>query len=497
VVVPPLGRPAAAPYDVDDEGSAMVGQMSLWVWIAIGLAGPVAGCSDEAGKIRSTRPNVVIVLADDLGWGDLACYGHPKFKTPNIDRLAREGARLTNFYACCPYCAPTRAGLQTGRYPFRCGITGNPTPDQGINELGLPAREITLGEAFRAAGYRTGFIGKWHLGHLPHFRPMMHGYDEYFGILYSNDMRPVELMDGDRVVEYPVVQATLTRRYSERAADFFERNQDRPFLLILAHAMPHKPLAASEEYYRKSGAGLYGDVMAELDWSVGQILERLSNLGLDDRTLVWFASDNGPWYGGSSGGLRGMKGQSWEGGIRVPLIARWPERIPAGHVSHELAIIMDLFTTSLVSANIPVPTDRVIDGKDILPVLTSSAPSPHEAVFSTDGRRLRSIRSGKWKLHVLPPAPREQKVWRPNEPWTDPRAPDGVRLLAPFEQYHPSAFPGLLTGDPPGPMALFDLQADPGEQHNVAKANPEVVRRLKALFDRINRDVPSVDGKKG
>ena len=452
----------------------------------------IAACCCAGQAKSAEHTNVVIIYADDLGWGDLGCYGHEEFKTPNIDRMARQGARLTNFYSCCPYCAPSRAALQTGRYPFRSGMVRNPVPaaDPASNnpandKIGIPDSEITLGEAFHSAGYRTICIGKWHLGHQPKFRPRRHGYDEYLGILYSNDMHPVELFDGEQVVEYPVIQATLTRRYTERAIEFIRKNRQRPFFVYLPHAMPHKPLAASEEFYNTSGVGLYADVIAELDWSVGQILETLAELELDNSTLVIFTSDNGPWYGGSTGGLRGMKSRTWEGGIRVPLVARWPGRIPAGHVSHQPAIIMDLFVTSLRAAGVPLPEDRVLDGHDILPLLTSDAPSPHEALYSMKGARLCSIRSGRWKLHLREPGPRTEKVWRPDEKWIDKRRPDGVRLIAPYEQAHPSEFPGVMTGDPFDELALFDLEKDAAEQTNLAAEHPEVVERLKKLFDRM------------
>jgi uncharacterized sulfatase len=277
-----------------------------------------------------------------------------------------------------------------------------------------------------------------------------------------------------------VVQATLTERYTERALRFLEEKKDRPFFLYFAHAMPHKPLAASEAFYKTSDAGLYGDVIAELDASVGRVLARLEALGLDERTLVIFTSDNGPWYGGSTGGLRGMKGQTFEGGIRVPLIARWPGRIPAGHVSSEPAIIMDLFTTSLAAAGIPLPAERKLDGRDILPLLTSSAAkSPHEALFSLRGPELSTVRSGRWKLHLRPPG-RERRPG-PGEAWVDPRAPDGVRILAPYEQAHPSAYPGLVPGEEVKAGALFDLEVDPAEMRDVAAEHPEVVARLREL----------------
>lgn len=438
------------------------------------------------------RPNVIIVLADDLGYGDLACFGHPKFKTPTLDRMAAEGARLTQFNTPAPFCAPTRASLLTGRYPFRCGMTANPAPDFGgqYTKLGMPTSEITLGQLFQGAGYATGMIGKWHLGHdKKEFYPVRRGFDEYLGILYSNDMGPVQLIDGEAVVEYPVVQATLTKRYTDRALKFIERNRDKPFFLYFAHAMPHKPLAASEKYYQKTGAGLYGDVIAELDASVGRVLGKLKELKLDDNTLVVFTSDNGPWFGGSTGGLRGMKGTSWEGGYRVPFVARWPGTIPTGHVSNEPAVTMDLFATALAVAGIAAPSDRVIDGADIRPLLTSNAKSPHEVILGSQGPSLATVRDARWKLHVLAPNDRVVKP-EPNGRWVDPRAPDGVTLLAPYEQYQPSDFPGVTTGDASKAMSLFDLSADPSEQHDVADANPDVVKRLKAKYDALAKDLP-------
>ena len=244
--------------------------------------------SSFAAQATPGRPNVIILFADDLGWGDLGCYGHPAFKTPNLDRLAREGARLTNFYSTCPYCAPSRAALLTGRYRFRSGVTGNPAPDAGINDIGIPASEITLGEAFQSAGYRTCAIGKWHLGHKPEFYPTRHGFDEYLGILYSNDMRPVQLLDGEKVVEYPVVQATLTKRYTERALSFLERNKGKPFFLYVPGVMPHKPLAASEAFYKKSGPDSTATPWRNSIGASGRFWPRSKNWGWTTRR--WFSS---------------------------------------------------------------------------------------------------------------------------------------------------------------------------------------------------------------
>ena len=444
------------------------------------------------------RPNVIIILADDMGYGELGCFGHPKFKTPNLDRMAAEGARLTQFNCPMSFCAPTRASLLTGRYPFRTGMTSNPSPDGGpvSDALALSGSEITLAQLFQKAGYATGMVGKWHLGHkLAESLPTHRGFDEYFGIPYSNDMRPVRLVDGDTTSEYPVVQAGLTRRYTERTLAFIEKNQAKPFFFYLAHAMPHKPLAAAETFYKKSGNGLYGDVVAELDWSVGQVLAKLKALNLEDRTLVVFTSDNGPWFGGSTGGLRGMKGSSFEGGYRVPFIARWPGHIPAGHVNPTPAIMMDLFTTSLAVAGIPLPADRVIDGLDLLPQLTSGAKSPHPVIFGHTGPQLATVRDERWKLHVLRASNR--KSLPPDEKYVDKRAPDGVTIIAPFEQYHPSVFPGVETGDEPRAMMLFDLQNDPAEQHDVAAQYPSEVARLKRLYDETNRLVPATSKAAG
>lgn len=438
----------------------------------------VAGTISSAGA--EERPNIVLIFADDLGYGDLGCYGHPQFKTPHLDRMAAEGAKLTNCYVPLPFCAPSRGSILTGRYPFRHGVVRNPTPDAGIDDVGIAAAETTLAEALQSAGYATSCIGKWHLGHRPEFHPRRHGFDEYFGILYSNDMRPVNLWENETVVEYPVVQCTLTARYTARALDFIERNKERPFFLYFPEVMPHKPLAPSEAFYKKTGEGLYGDVIAEVDWSVGQVLAKIKELGLDEKTLVVFTSDNGPWFGGSTGGLRGMKGRTWEGGIRVPMIARLPGTIPAGHVSEEIAATLDIFPTVLKLAGIDLPQDRVIDGRDILPLWTSAAKSPHEALFA-QAAQLMTVRSGPWKLHVRSPG--KSSMLEGRDDWIDPRAPDGVTILAPYEQYQPSAYPGVGGGVDPKPMMLFNLEDDPAEQRDLAAEQPEVVARLKKLFD--------------
>jgi len=441
--------------------------------------------------LAASPPNIIIILADDLGYGDLGCYGHEKFKTPRLDQMAAEGVRFTQFNAPMPFCAPSRASLLTGRYPSRCGMTNNPCPDGSpeSDNTALPQSELLLGQFLKKAGYKTAMIGKWHLGHKkPESLPTHRGFDEYLGILYSNDMRPVQLIEAERVVEYPVVQAKLTKSYTERAIDFIKKSKDRPFFLYLAHAMPHKPLAASEAFYKKSGAGLYGDVIAELDWSTGRILDTLQMLGLDKRTFVIFTSDNGPYYGGSTGGFRGMKATTFEGGYRVPLIARWPGQIPERGNCRVPAVMMDIFTTAMAIAGQPLPKDRVIDGKDLLPYMKEPNKKwPKRYIFGQRHEILACIRDDRWKLH--PVKPKNRKPLPPDNNWVDRRAPDGVTILAPYEQYDPSYYPGLSTGDDPKPMMLFDLENDPGEQCDVAKEHPEALKRLQDIYDAFKHEI--------
>ena len=450
-------------------------------------------CAVTSICAADTRPNIVIILADDLGYGGLSCYGQTKYSTPHLDRMAAEGARLTQFNCPASFCAPTRASLLTGRYPFRCGMTSNPAPDGGdvAHKLHLPETEVLLPQLLQKAGYSTSMIGKWHLGHAePQWLPTHRGFGSYFGIPYSNDMRPVALFEGDKRIEYPVIQADLTKRYTEHAIDFIDKHRDTPFFLYLAHAMPHKPLAASEAFYKKSSAGLYADTVIELDWGVGQVLSKLKETGLDEKTLVIFSSDNGATFGGSTGGLRGMKGSTYEGGYRVPLIARWPGHIPVGHTSPEPAIMMDLFATAMDVANVRPPENIAIDGRNILPLFTSDAKSPHPAVFGHKQTKLATVRDVRWKLHVLSPGIGLASINKPDQKYIDPRGPDGVTILAPYEQSETSEHPGVQTGDAPKVMQLFDLQTDPSEQKDVAGQYPDVVARLKSEYDKISRDVP-------
>ncbi len=457
-----------------------------------GIAGAMLGGAARGGGRRKAGPNFVLIFADDLGYGDIEGFGYKQspFETPNLKWMASEGAKLTHFYVPTPYCAPSRATILTGRYPFRNGVVHNPTPDAGLNDAGLAAREVTIAEALKPAGYASACIGKWHLGHVERFLPRTQGFDEYYGILYSNDMRPVQLVENEKVVEYPVVQATLTRRYTERAIDFMERSvkAEKAFFLYLAHAMPHKPLAASEDFYTPDTPDdLYGDVIRELDFSIGRILGKLKELGIERDTFVVFTSDNGPWYGGSTGGLRGMKGRTWEGGLRVPMIARWPGEVPAGVVNAEVAGTVDILPTFLKAAGVAVPKDRVIDGRDIMGLLKSSeAKSPHEAVFGMTGTNLATVRSGKWRLHVRSPG----GIGNRGPDWVDPRGPDGVTILAPHEQSRPEQYPGVIGGDGPKAMMLFDVEADPSEQKDVSDRYPDVVRRLKGIYDKAAAEAP-------
>lgn len=461
-------------------------------YFAVAIFGAVStstsSAADSAAAAR--KPNIVVILADDLGFGDLGCYGHPKFKTPRIDRMAAEGVRFTQFNTPTPYCAPTRASLLTGRYPSRCRMMHNPAPDAGpkYDTFALPSDEVTLAELLRKEGYATSHIGKWHLGHKPGSRPTERGFDEYFGIPYSNDMRPVQLWEGTAIAEDPAQQATLTERYTQRAVQFIERNKTRPFFLYLAHAMPHKPLAASEKFYKQSGAGLYGDAIAELDASVGTVLDTLKTAGIDDDTLVVFTSDNGPWFGGSTGGLRGMKASTYEGGFRVPMIARRPGRIPQGRTCAQLTVMPDLFATILSATGTKPAEGHKLDGVDLLPLFAGADGPVHDVVFGHHGERIATVRDARWKLHVVPAT--EPKMKRePDGRWLDPRGPDGKTIVAPTEQYGPDERPGATTGVAPAAMQLFDLTSDPSEQRDVAAEHPGEVTRLKQRYDTMVAEV--------
>ena len=455
--------------------------VGIVAWVALAIV------TDHADTVAAP-PNIVIIYADDLGWGDLSCYGNANRKTRHLDRMAGEGARLTDFYVSTASCAPSRVALLTGRFPYRTGVPRNPAPDAGLDH-GIRENETTLAEALKSIGYATKCVGKWHLGHLPQYYPTRHGFDQYFGILYSNDMRPVMLCRNEKAVEYPVVQSYLTQRYTDEATAFIRENRDRPFFLYVPHAMPHKPLAASESYYTpETRDDLYSDVVRELDASIGQIIETIRAQGLEDNTLVVFSSDNGPWFGGSTGGLRGMKGSNWEGGVRVPGIFWWPGRIPGNQVITEACATIDIFPT--VSKLVGFEAEKLrLDGHNIMPLLDGTGPVPSREIYAWNGTTLAAIRQGQWKLHVA--KPRARPRGNIEDGWIDERGPDGFTLIAPPEQYAPWDYPSPPDQPDTAPAEkgnLFDLLADPGEQHDVAEENPDVVERLTELANEAIAD---------
>ncbi|MBN1908303.1 MAG: sulfatase [Pirellulales bacterium] len=424
-----------------------------------------------------TRPNVIVIFTDDQGYQDVGCFGSPDIKTPRLDRMAKEGRRFTDFYVGAAVCSASRVALLTGCYPQRVGITGVLMPKA---KIGINPDELTLAEVFKQRGYATAVVGKWHLGHRPKFLPTRHGFDEYFGLPYSNDMWPLNkrrkhpplpLIDGEKTIEENPDQSQLVRRYTERAVDFIERNQKRPFFLYLPHTMPHVPLHVSEKFKDTSPRGLYGDVIQEIDWSVGQILDTVKRCGLDEKTLVLFTSDNGPWliYGrehaGSALPLREGKGTTFEGGFREPCIMWWPGTIPADTKCSEMAATIDLLPTMAKLLGVELPKDRILDGRDIMPLMTGQpdAKSPHEAYAFYKGRHLQAVRSGQWKLHFPHDYHKVTASGKKGKRTRGERAKIG--------------------------LSLFDLANDVGETKNVADEHPDVVARLKKLADRFRDDL--------
>ncbi len=432
---------------------------------------------------RPKRPlNFIVILTDDQGFGDLGCYGHPTLSTPNIDRMAREGQRWTSFYSAANVCTPSRAGLLTGRLPIRNGMCSDKRgvlfPD---SDGGLPQSEVTIAELLKDAGYRTAVIGKWHLGHLPPYLPMRNGFDSYFGIPYSNDMdrigkgparevvmNPkvedfnVPLMRNEEVVERPADQNTITRRYTEEAVKFISDNKKDPFFLYLAHNLPHVPLFVSEGFRGHSSRGLYGDVIEEIDWSVGQILDVLRKEKLDKNTIVIFTSDNGPWVtygeqGGSAGPLYGAKNTGYEGGQRVPGIFWGPGTIQPRTVI-EMGSALDLLPTIAAIARVPVPADRKYDGYDLTPVLTGSGPSPRKEMFYYQQTRLFAARKGDYKLHLYS-----------NNPMG-----------------YPQRMRELDT------LRLYNLAHDPSEKWDIAADHPAIIAEIQELVTQHRATVDSV-----
>ena len=443
----------------------------------------IINCTDSKPS-EVSKPNVVIILADDLGYGDISCYDSKNISTPQIDRLADQGVLCTDFYVPTPYCAPSRATLLTGRFPLRHKLIKNPTPDAGINDVGIPTSEITLGEVFQEAGYKTKCIGKWHLGHKKEFFPVNHGFDEYYGILYSNDMRPVQIVENTDTVEYPVDQSLLTQKYTSKALEFILRNKDNQFFLYLSHAMPHKPLAASKEFYTpETPNDLYADVMRELDWSVGEVINRLNELNLLDNTIVIFMSDNGPWYGGSTGGLKGMKATTWEGGIRVPFIIRYPKIFNQKSIIDVPCWSPDIFPTILSLAEITPSKANYLDGGDITEILKGNL-NDHPPVFSMHNDKILSIRKGDYKLFVDKP-----KYGRLRDDWVDPRGPDGKTIIAPFEQATPDQYPGILPQKPLKKVQLFDLKNDITESNDISERKPEIVEEFIRDYEKFKNSI--------
>ena len=434
-----------------------------------------ASLSAAAGAAR--LPNVVIVFCDDLAYADVGCFGAKGYKTPNIDRLAKRGIRFTDFYVAQAVCSASRAALLTGCYPNRVGILGALGPNA---KIGLNTNEVTLARLLKERGYTTAIYGKWHLGRPAPLLPPAHGFDDYFGLPYSNDMWPkhptggtnyplLPLLAGTNVVELMPDQRRLTTEYTQRAVKFIASNREKPFFLYLAHNMPHVPLHVSAKFAGKTKRGLFGDVIEEIDWSVGEVVKALEQQKLEKDTLFIFASDNGPWlsYGdhaGSAAPLREGKGTSFDGGTRVPFIASWPGRIPKGAVCREPAMTIDLLPTIAHLVSAPLPS-RKIDGLDIWPLLSGvrGAKSPHDAYWFYWGNELHGIRSGEWKLHL------------------------------PHDYIHPNP-PG--SGGKPGKMetrkigeALFNLGRDPRETNDVSAQHPKIVKRLRAEAEKAREEL--------
>ena len=456
------------------------------VLVRAGVVALLAGLSGlSLTAQRPLPPNLVIILADDLGYGDLGAFGSPNIRTPRLDAMAAQGQKWTNFYVQ-PVCSPSRAALLTGRLPIRSGMYGTPTGTapkvfRDNAAQGLPVEELTIAELLKPRGYATAIIGKWHLGQLPEFLPMRQGFDDWFGLPYSHDMRmtvprengykssayydpkpeywDVPLMRNGAVIEQPVDHRTLTERYTDEAVRFIGAHRTQPFLLYLAHNLPHIPLARSRPFEGHSAGGMYGDVIEEIDASTGRVLDALTAASLDRRTLVVFTSDNGPWlpfgaHGGSAGPLRSGKGTTWEGGVRTPAIFWWPGTVTPATVT-DLGSSMDVFVTAARLAGADLPAGLVVDGVDVSPRLKGSGPSPRQMNFYYWDNELRAVRKGDFKAHFI--------------------TSDAYGEGAPRREHTP-------------PL-LFNLAEDPGEQRDIAVAHPDVVADLLRVADAHRRSV--------
>lgn len=469
--------------------------------LALALAAPAARGAERP-------PNVVLILADDLGHGDLACFGHPKIQTPHLDRLATEGTRFTHFYVSQAVCTASRASLLTGCYANRVGMSG---ALNHVSKTGIHANERMLQELLKAKGYATACYGKWHLGDREPFLPTKRGFDDFAGLPYSNDngplhptvpnLPPLPFYRGAKVIERDPDQAKFTRRFTDLAVEFVAKHQHEPFFLYVPHVMPHVPIFASPDWKGKSSAGVYGDVVEELDSAVGEVLAALKRYDLEKNTLVLFLSDNGPFlsYGahaGSAGPLREGKLTAFEGGVRTPCIARWPGRVPAKRVCTEPLMTIDLLPTLCKLAGADLPK-LPIDGKDIGPVLFGepNAKCPHEAYLFYSGTELHAVRSGNWKLHlphdyltVNGPTRADGKPANHGNQKPEAMTVSGVRGIASRHGYKVEKLP----------LSLFDLEADPGEAKNVAGSHPEVVGRLLKVAEEARAELgDSITGAKG
>lgn len=444
----------------------------------------LTGCLSSDGskeRISIRKPNIIVIFADDLGFADLSSFGSPSIHTPYLDKLAFEGQKWTNFYAAASVCTPSRAALMTGRYPVRNGMCSDGRrvlfPD---SKGGLPNEEVTIAEQLKKVGYTTSAIGKWHLGHREEFLPTNHGFDAYYGIPYSNDMDKVEvegltkeqrfytpkseyfdvpLLRNTEEIERPVDQTTITKRYNNESVKFIQQNKDKPFFLYLAHSLPHVPLFASKEFEGTSKRGLYGDVVEEIDFGVGQIIETLKETGLDKNTLVIFTSDNGPWiafgdHSGSAGVLQEGKFTTWEGGMRVPAIFWWPEKVESGLV-RDIGSTLDIFTTVSSIVGIEIPDDRKIDGLDLSPVLFDRKESPRDHLIYYRNTSVYAARKGAYKLHYIT----QPATWIKED---------------------------KIVHEKP---LLFNVDKDPGEKNNVADEYPEIVEEINRMVEEHKRAV--------